>query len=149
MTSLTLLSSSNKTLAHVRRPVRLVLNVCYIVCTDDDGTKAIALTPPSNFLFSKPTSIRISVPLVDAFVASSSNLAAIVEIGRRDSWMTLGKGEGREVNVASASLRGLVVPHGIRYDTLSLFSADADINSAASPFGSHCCRQWHQLSYLS
>lgn len=114
MTTLTLLSSNNNTLTHVRRPVCLVLNICYIAFTDDGHEKAIALKPPRNFLFAKPTSIRISVPLVDAFVASSSNLEAIVEIGRRDSWTTVGRGEGREVNIASASLRGLAIPHGIR-----------------------------------
>jgi len=37
-----------------------------------------------------------------------------VEIGRRARWTSLGKGEGREISIVSASVRGLVVHHGIR-----------------------------------
>ena len=56
----------------------------------------------------------MNVPLLDSFVTSSSNLAATVQIGRADSWTTIGTGQGREVNIQFASLRGLAVPHGIR-----------------------------------
>jgi len=55
----------------------------------------------------------MNVPLLDYFV-SASNLAATVEIGRADSWSTIGTGQGREVNILSASLKGLAIPHGIR-----------------------------------
>jgi len=95
MTSLTVLSSKNKTLAHVRRP-------------------AIVPEPPSRWIYGKPRSIRVKVPLLDSFVTVSSNLAATVEIGRADSWTTIGTGQGREVNIRFASLAGLAVPHGIR-----------------------------------
>jgi uncharacterized membrane protein len=37
-----------------------------------------------------------------------------VELGRRDGWRALGNGEGRELSVFSASLRGTVKRHGIR-----------------------------------
>lgn len=52
--------------------------------------------------------------MLDSFEAGSSNLFARVEIGRHDGWKMLGAGEGRELSVISASLRGLIVPHGIR-----------------------------------
>lgn len=72
------------------------------------------LGPPSGWLYGKPKSIRMNVPLLDSFVTTSSNLAATVEIGRADSWNTIGTGQGREVSTLFASLRGLAVPHGIR-----------------------------------
>lgn len=56
----------------------------------------------------------MNVPLLESFVPTSSNLGATVQIGRADSWTTIGVGQGREVNIQFASLRGLVVPHGIR-----------------------------------
>jgi hypothetical protein len=95
MTSLTVSTLNNKTVAHVRRP-------------------AITLPPKASFLFSSPISSHLRVPLLESFAAGKSNLAASVEIGRRDAWTSLGAGQGREVNIIAASLRGLVVPHGIR-----------------------------------
>jgi hypothetical protein len=56
----------------------------------------------------------MNVPLLDSFITTSSNLAATVEIGRADSWSTIGTGQGREVNILFASLQGLAIPHGIR-----------------------------------
>jgi len=52
--------------------------------------------------------------MLESFEADSSSLSARVEIGRRDDWKLLGTGQGRELSVISASLRGLAVPHGIR-----------------------------------
>lgn len=40
---------------------------------------------------------------------------ARVEVGRRDLWKTLGRGEGRELSVYSASLVGSVRHSGIKY----------------------------------
>lgn len=94
MTSLTLTTSSNKTLAHVRRP-------------------AIAL-PTASFFPLKPKRAHIKVPLLESFETGSSGLFARVEIGRQDHWKLLGAGQGRELSVISASLHGLAVPHGIR-----------------------------------
>ncbi|KDR85345.1 hypothetical protein GALMADRAFT_52054 [Galerina marginata CBS 339.88] len=95
MASLTLSTLSNRTLAHVRRPA--------------------IIPPPKPRIFSwNPTSANVKVPLIESFLASKSNLAANVQIGRGDGWTTLGLGQGREVNVIAASLRGLAVPHGIR-----------------------------------
>ncbi|KAF8203713.1 hypothetical protein BJ912DRAFT_208655 [Pholiota molesta] len=95
MTTLTLSAPNNKTLAYVRR-------------------SAIALPAKSLFLFSTPITTRLKVPLIESFTASRSDMVAAVEIGRRDSWTTLGLGHGREVSIVSASLIGLAVPHGIR-----------------------------------
>lgn len=52
--------------------------------------------------------------MLESFIPGKANLDVAVEVGRRDGWRTLGAGEGREVSVLSASLRGLAVPHGIR-----------------------------------
>ncbi|KAF8807728.1 hypothetical protein BYT27DRAFT_7139033 [Phlegmacium glaucopus] len=95
MTSMTLSTSSNKTLAHVRRP-------------------AIALRPPFAFSLLNRRSAHVKVPMLESFEADSSKLFASVEIGRRDGWTLLHAGQGRELSVISASLRGLAVPHGIR-----------------------------------
>lgn len=40
---------------------------------------------------------------------------AYVQIGRQDGWRTLGSGEGREIAVSNAHLRGILVHRGIRY----------------------------------
>ena len=68
----------------------------------------------SRLLFPKPLTSEISVPMLESFIPSKANLDVAVEIGRRDGWRTLGTGQGREVSVHSASLRGLAVPHGVR-----------------------------------
>ncbi|KAH9486605.1 hypothetical protein JR316_0000670 [Psilocybe cubensis] len=95
MASLTLSTLNNKTLEYVRRP-------------------AIVLPARNPFWLSSKTIDKVKIPMLQSFIAGKANLAAKVEIGRHDSWTTLGQGYGREVNVASASLQGLVVPHGIR-----------------------------------
>lgn len=42
------------------------------------------------------------------------------EIGRKDEWRNLGKGHGRELNVPSASPRGVPKPKGLRYDCIPM-----------------------------
>ncbi|OCH96036.1 hypothetical protein OBBRIDRAFT_702409, partial [Obba rivulosa] len=98
MTSLTLSTLSNQTLVSVRRP-------------------AIILPPSSNplsFLYNKPGTINIQIPLLYSFVPGTTRLNAQVELGRRDQWKTIGNGEGREVSVISALLRGVVIHKGLR-----------------------------------
>ncbi|KAJ6621590.1 hypothetical protein B0H10DRAFT_2016555 [Mycena sp. CBHHK59/15] len=95
MTALTLSTRSNKTLVSIRRP-------------------AIVIPPRLSFFSTSPAVINVDVPLLSSYASSSSYVIAIVEIGRRDSWKSLGKAEGRELSVASASIRGVVVHHGIR-----------------------------------
>ncbi|KAF7339776.1 hypothetical protein MVEN_01894000 [Mycena venus] len=95
MTTLTLSTRSNKTLASIRRPT-------------------IAIPPRVSFYSRTPAVIDITVPLLTAFAPGSKHVVATVEIGRRDNWKSLGNEQGREVSVVSASLRGVVVHHGIR-----------------------------------
>lgn len=95
MTTLTLSTLANKTIASVRRP-------------------AIAVASRSAFFFTSSNLVRLQIPLLSSFVAGSSSLAAIVEVGRRDGWTSLAEGQGRELSVLSASLQGLAVPHGVR-----------------------------------
>ncbi|GLB36011.1 putative adipose-regulatory protein (Seipin) [Lyophyllum shimeji] len=95
MTTLTLSTASNKTLTTVRRP-------------------AIASPPRASFLRRTPITISLTVPMLASFVPGTSMLLAFVEVGRRDGWRSLGKGEGREISVIAASVRGSVVHHGIR-----------------------------------
>lgn len=95
MTTLTLSTLANKTIASVRRP-------------------AIAVASRSAFFFTSSNLVRLQIPLLSSFVAGSSSLAATVEVGRRDGWTSLAEGQGRELSVLSASLQGLAVPHGVR-----------------------------------
>lgn len=56
----------------------------------------------------------MDVPLLSAFESGYSNVLAYLEIGRADQWRSLGNGEGRELNVVSVTLRGIVVHKGFR-----------------------------------
>lgn len=96
MASLTLVTPSNKTLATVRRP-------------------AIALPPRRSYLLSSsPPLISLDIVLLTSYAPGTSRVNARVEIGRRDGWRKLGGGEGRELSVATASLRGTVQYQGVR-----------------------------------
>ncbi|KDQ07883.1 hypothetical protein BOTBODRAFT_59713 [Botryobasidium botryosum FD-172 SS1] len=97
MTTIHLFSSKNETLATSRIP---------------------SILPPrtssSLSLFSKPTFIPLQIPLVRSFSAPTSYpLRARIEIGRKDGWRSLGSGEGRELHVYSAELRGVVKLQGV------------------------------------
>ncbi|KAK7064343.1 hypothetical protein R3P38DRAFT_2823900 [Favolaschia claudopus] len=95
MTTLTLSSRSNKTIASIRRPT--------------------IVTPPRVPFYSRaPSVIDVKVPLLTEFTPGARLVIANVEVGRRDNWKAVGSGEGREVSVISASLNGIVVHHGIR-----------------------------------
>ncbi|KAF9455064.1 hypothetical protein P691DRAFT_800075 [Macrolepiota fuliginosa MF-IS2] len=94
MATLTLLTSSNQTLATVSRP-------------------AILVQPKSSWFFGNPNVVNLHIKLLSSFVARASNVHAYVELGRQDGWKFIGDGRGREVSVLSASLRGTAIPHGI------------------------------------
>ncbi|KAF8917688.1 hypothetical protein CPB85DRAFT_1285233 [Mucidula mucida] len=96
MASLRLASASNnKTLVSVRRPAIVI--------------------PPRSILFSvKPSTTTIDILLLPSYIPSGSHIEATVQLGRQDSWKTLGSGEGREVAVFDAYLYGVVVQQGIR-----------------------------------
>lgn len=65
--------------------------------------------------------MSIDIPMFSAFAPGAPHLLADVQVGRADNWRTVGDGAGRELSVVSASVRGLVVPHGVRYVAFSSF----------------------------
>ncbi|KAJ7492762.1 hypothetical protein FB451DRAFT_549323 [Mycena latifolia] len=95
MTTLTLSTRSNKTLVSVRRP-------------------AIVVPPRVAFYSSAPAVLDVYVPLLASYATGASHVIANVQVGRRDGWKSLGNEQGRELSVVAASLRGVVVHHGIR-----------------------------------
>jgi len=58
---------------------------------------------------------RISIVFLEKFIpTTSARLTAHIELGRRDSWRSVGNGEGKELSVSRAQLIGLVRPRGPR-----------------------------------
>lgn len=118
MATLSLTTPSNKTLVSVSRSVRSSRSPsCFILPT---VFEAIALPPKrSTFSFSaSPRLIDLDVPLLSSYVPGTSKINARIDLGRRDGWKSLGSGEGRELSVWNAALRGAVRRHGIRYALL-------------------------------
>ncbi|ETW86950.1 hypothetical protein HETIRDRAFT_240515, partial [Heterobasidion irregulare TC 32-1] len=98
MSTLTLSTTSNKTIVTTRRP-------------------SMILPPTSSwipFVSSKRRTVAIEVQFLKSYVTGHSHVVARVEIGRQDSWRSLGSGEGRELSVLSASVSGTVRHKGIR-----------------------------------
>ncbi|KAJ7706327.1 putative adipose-regulatory protein-domain-containing protein [Mycena rosella] len=95
MTTLTLSTRSNKTLVSIRRP-------------------AIVVPSRVSFYSRTPVVLDVYVPLLASYAAGASHVIATVQVGRRDNWKSLGNEQGRELSVVAASLRGVVVHHGIR-----------------------------------
>ncbi len=112
MASLRLASASNnKTLVSVRRPVSLIAvgHICFLT-----AIQAIVIPPRSTLFSVKPSTTTIDILLLPSYIPSGSHIEATVQLGRQDSWKTLGSGEGREVAVFDAYLYGVVVQQGIR-----------------------------------
>lgn len=63
----------------------------------------------------QPGMSKLKVPLMDNIVTVSNSVMAKVGLGRRDGWKGIGRGEGRELSVYSATLRGALRYHGIRF----------------------------------
>lgn len=97
MATLTLTTTSNKTLASIRRSAIVVPGALYSV------TRLL-----------RPGTSKLTIPLIDSFLTGSSSVIAKVDLGRRDGWMGLGRGEGRELSVYSATLRGNLRHRGTR-----------------------------------
>jgi hypothetical protein len=79
--------------------------------------QSIALPPPSRrgfLLSSSPRSVDLDIPLLASYAFGTSKVNARIDIGRRDEWKSLGSGEGRELSVWTAFLRGAVRRHGVR-----------------------------------
>lgn len=113
MASLTLATSSNKTLATVRRPV-CILAVTFM-CLFSHILQAIVLPQRKRYLFPSPSLINLDIFLLASFVPSTSKVNARLELGRRDEWRRIGRGEARELSVVTASLKGTVLYKGVRY----------------------------------
>ncbi|KIM25437.1 hypothetical protein M408DRAFT_331190 [Serendipita vermifera MAFF 305830] len=118
MTYLTLTNAANKTVASAQRPAAILPR--------QTGLLRRALP------FSLPLYTEVTVPILSSWTpGTSSPLFALLEIGRRDAWKTLGRGEGRELTVLEAYVRGTVLLQGTRrivgrYPNLSgLFSSVA------------------------
>lgn len=62
-----------------------------------------------------PGTSKLKVPLMESFVTVSNSVIAKVDLGRRDGWKGIGRGEGRELSVYSATLRGSLRHRGIRF----------------------------------
>lgn len=96
MTTLTLSTSSNRTISSISQP-------------------AIAYSPKPSLFLRHPSTITLNVPMLSSFrLGSSSDLVAFVQLGRHDSWRGVGTGVARELSVISSSIRGAVVHRGIR-----------------------------------
>ena len=63
----------------------------------------------------QPGMSKLKVPLMSNFVTVSSSVVAKVDLGRRDGWKGIGYGEGRELSVYSATLKGALRHHGVRF----------------------------------
>lgn len=99
------------------------------------------LPPKSSWLSGMPSTIDLDMTIVNSFVAKTSDVLAFVEIGRRDGWRSLGDGQGREVSVLSAILRGREIPRGIRCARIITDDVWADQNKSqwARNSSSACC----------
>ncbi|TFL06802.1 hypothetical protein BDV98DRAFT_476367, partial [Pterulicium gracile] len=96
MATLEVRTTSNKTIASLRRP-------------------AIVTAPMSSYswIFSS-SSTSLTIPLLSAYAFGTPSVIISMKLGRQDRWATLGDGQGRELRVISAELRGLVHHSGIR-----------------------------------
>jgi hypothetical protein len=63
---------------------------------------------------SKKQTLELDVHLLTAYTIGASRVIANIEVGRRDHWRSLGAGEGRELSVLSANLRGTLRHKGVR-----------------------------------
>ncbi|KAG9035795.1 hypothetical protein FS837_001820 [Tulasnella sp. UAMH 9824] len=95
MTSVTLMSMSNRTFAASQRPSLLV-----------------PPSGPSRLLPSSGTT-TVTIPVFDSLVPSHSTVRARIEVGRQDGWTNVGKGEGKELAVAQAFIKGNVKLRGL------------------------------------
>lgn len=63
----------------------------------------------------QPGTSKLNVPLIDNFVTGTNPVKAKIDLGRVDGWKGIGRGEGRELSVYSATLRGALRHRGVRY----------------------------------
>ncbi|SRR5713226_87112 len=58
--------------------------------------------------------MTLTIPLLSRYVSGVSRIVARVELGRQDGWKSIGSGEGKELSVLTAFIKGNVRPRGIR-----------------------------------
>jgi len=94
MTTLILSDPSSKILTTIRKP-------------------AIIL-PPSYFRWLYSSTTTLTIPLLSRHVSGVSRVIARIELGRQDGWKSIGSGEGKELSVLTAFIKGSVRPQGVR-----------------------------------
>lgn len=85
------------------------------MCLFSHILQAIVLPQRKRYLFPSPSLINLDIFLLASFVPSTSKVNARLELGRRDEWRRIGRGEARELSVVTASLKGTVLYKGVRY----------------------------------
>lgn len=78
--------------------------------------------PPSSFRWLNPSTTSLTIPLLSRYVSGVSRVVARIELGRQDSWKSIGSGEGKELSVLTAFIKGSVRPQGIRSVSSSRFA---------------------------
>lgn len=120
MTSLVLATVTNRTVASISKPVCPSCAHGRAFCSHF-MPQSVILPPKSSLLsLRKPSTVVHHVQLLKDFVPGATRLLASVEIGRKDMWRSLGRGEGREVTIFDAYLVGDVRLSGIRYARAAL-----------------------------
>ena len=78
--------------------------------------------PPSSFRWLKPSTITLTIPLLSRYVSGVSRVVARIELGRQDGWKSIGSGQGKELSVLDAFIKGSVRPQGVRSVSCSRFA---------------------------
>jgi len=113
MTSLRLATAYNETITTVRRSTALIPPHPSLVRQAVWGYSSV---------------IKISIPLLYEFTTGTSDVNVRLEIGRSDGWRSVGAGQGQELTVLEAILKGAIRPTGIRailtrYPRLTTFAS--------------------------
>ena len=122
MTSITITTPSNVTLAYSSRPSLIFPHL------------VSSFFPFSPLIYTGVLATHsLSIPLIEGFSASSylSSLRARIQVGRADGWRSVGPGHGQELVVVEAFARGIPIKSGIRRVPLALI--DSTLMKACSP----------------
>ncbi|KAF8314311.1 hypothetical protein DL93DRAFT_2058395, partial [Clavulina sp. PMI_390] len=105
MTSIAITTPTNQTLASSSRPSLIFPH------------PVSSLFPFSPLMYSGALRTHtVRIPLMESFSASSyaTSLRARLQVGRSDAWKGIGNGEGRELVIVEAYIRGIPRMSGIR-----------------------------------
>jgi hypothetical protein len=70
--------------------------------------------PPFYYRWLNPRTTTLNIPLLSRYVSGVSRVVARVELGRQDGWKSIGAGQGKELSVLTAFIKGGVRPQGVR-----------------------------------